>query len=110
MDAANTLYLANYSSRTVLRLLPDGQWDTVATTPRGWYPSYGIFDNTGQLWIMQYNDNNEVKVEKADLPPTKKERDAVASPSGITSFLLPGLVMVGLAAALWFLFRQRRSV
>lgn len=114
MDGASKLYLANYGSRTVLRLSDNGNWDTVALTPAGWYPSYGIFDNQGRLWVMQYNDKNEVRVELAARNDTKKERDAEAV-AAASPFKKPGLwlalvVVSVLLIAFGFFLRKRKLI
>jgi hypothetical protein len=37
----------------------------VHTSPEHWTPLQGVFDNEGQLWVMEASDRNAVRVVRA---------------------------------------------
>jgi hypothetical protein len=45
---------------------PDGATKVAARSSWGWAPSGGLFDRNGNLWLLEYNLINRVRVRRID--------------------------------------------
>jgi len=63
-DAADNIYLAMIDSKNVIRIANDGKTDTVIHTNSMWTICSGIFDNDGNLWVLENSAANEVRARK----------------------------------------------
>jgi len=62
----NDIYLADFKNRMVKKINPAGKIDTIFFEQESdWSPTGGLFDNDGNLWVMEYSKKNEVRVMKA---------------------------------------------
>jgi hypothetical protein len=64
-DADANVYAAVFSDQAVRKIAKDGTISTVHTSPEHWTPLQGVFDNEGQLWVMEASDRNAVRVVRA---------------------------------------------
>ena len=63
-DAAGNIYLAMIGSKNVIRIGNDGKAETVIHTNSMWTICSGIFDDNGNLWVLEYSAANEVRARK----------------------------------------------
>ncbi len=63
-DAAGNLYAAVASERLVKKFGPDGKEQVAFKTSFPWHPSGGMIDSNGNLWVLEYNAINSVRVER----------------------------------------------
>lgn len=63
-DPAGNLYAAVSSERLVKKFGSDGKEQVVYKTSFPWNPSGGMIDSSGNLWILEYNAINSVRVER----------------------------------------------
>lgn len=65
-DARGSLYSAVASERVVKRFKPDGSEEDVFRTSFPWSPSGGLVDSRGRLWVLEFNPQNAVRVERVE--------------------------------------------
>lgn len=81
-DDADNIYLAMLDARKLVRIGPGGKPETIVTSNSRWMICSGIFDDNGNLWLLENSVTNEVRarmisqrelaaVKPAD-PPLKK--------------------------------------
>lgn len=58
------IYVADYTARQVKQVGPDGRFRVVARSDPPWSPVSGVFDNQGNLWLLENNIDNTVRVRK----------------------------------------------
>lgn len=58
------LYVADYTGRQVKQVGTDGRVRVVARSDSPWSPVSGVFDNQGNLWLLENNMDNTVRVRK----------------------------------------------
>lgn len=63
-DAADNVYLAMIDSKKVIRIGADGKPETILTSNSLWTICSGIFDNKGNLWVLENSAANEVRARK----------------------------------------------
>ena len=65
-DNAENIYLAMVDSKTVVRISNDGKPETIIGSNSLWTICSGLFDNAGNLWVLENSSINEVRVRKID--------------------------------------------
>jgi sugar lactone lactonase YvrE len=65
-DADGKAYVAVARERLVLRVGPGGKPEVVARSGESWSPSGGTFDRDGNLWLLEYDSGNAVRVRRID--------------------------------------------
>ena len=99
MDDTDNIYLAMIDSKNVVRIGNDGKVETIINTSSMWTICSGLFDNNGDLWVLENSLANEVRVRKI----TKTELAGSKPVSG--SAMRPHLVItIFTGAAVVFLF------
>lgn len=101
-DAADNVYLAMIDSKKVIRIGADGKYQTILASNSLWTVCSGIFDNNGNMWVLENSATNEVRARKI----TKEDMASNKSISGFTSnahlyitiFTIAGIVLVFLIA------------
>lgn len=63
-DKNGNIYAAIYSNRMIKKFAPDGKEEVVVRTSFPWAPSGGLVDPNGNLWVLESNIINSVRVEK----------------------------------------------
>lgn len=95
------LYVAVTGDRSIKKIEDNGVVENVFTeTEKDWFPTGGVFDNDGNLWLLEYNSANEVRVVKAG--------SALRSAQGQVAkkrYWLAGLLFVCIGV---FLYRSRK--
>lgn len=98
-DPADNIYLAMIDSKNVIRIGKDGRAETVINTNSTWTICSGLFDNNGDLWVLENSVINEVrarKIAKAEL--------ASGQTVGVPAIQPHLLITIFTAAAVIFLF------
>jgi hypothetical protein len=65
-DANDNIYVAMIDARKVNRITPEGKVETIFHSTSTWTVCSGIFDNDGNLWVLENSATNEVRVRKLD--------------------------------------------
>ena len=63
-DRSGDVYVAVAMEHLVLRVQSDGQTRVAARSPDGWSPSGGMFDRQNNLWLLEYDSRNAVRVRQ----------------------------------------------
>ena len=98
-DAADNVYLAMIDSKKVIRIGKHGKAETVINTNSTWTICNGLFDNNGDLWVLENSVINEVRAKK--IPKAELASDKIASVSAIQPHLLI-TIFTGAAVVLLF--------
>jgi hypothetical protein len=69
-DREGNLYAAVLSEGLVKRFRRNGSEEVVLKTPFPWTPSGGMVDSRGNLWVLETNSLNQVRVERRELNGT----------------------------------------
>ena len=102
-DSSQNIYVANYSGQVVKKITPTGVVSRFIKTTSPWSPTGGLFDKAGNLWLMEYSDNNETRVRKIskesiaanNLPVNSAEMNTVKPLIYITGLIVL-LAIIGL--------------
>jgi len=101
-DAAGNVYLAMIDSKKVIRIGADGNTQTILTSNSLWTICSGIFDNNGNMWVLENSLSNEVrarKIGKEELAGNRKASNFTTKPHlFITIFTMAGIVLLFLGA------------
>jgi len=104
VDKDNNVYVPLLDSRKVKKISPNGIVETVLSTNQGWGPASGLFDDNGDLWLLEYGGGFDTRVRKI----TKDElsRQATGGRDLFVSLFLPfGLITGFLVAIVLLLIR-----
>jgi streptogramin lyase len=96
-DREGNIYVAILGGQAVKKIAPDGAVKEVVYSPGLWRPSAGIFDNNGNMWLMETNAVNEVRVRKITKEALTK------APPAMTNILNKARPVAILAAGLFLL-------
>src|SRR4030095_13912044 len=101
-DAADNVYVAMIDSKKVIRIGADGNPQTILTSNSLWTVCSGIFDNNGDMWVLENSVSNEVrarKIGKEELAGNKTASNFTTNPHlFITIFTIAGIVLLFLGA------------
>lgn len=73
-DAARNIYVAVFSDQVVKKIAPEGVVSNYYQSKGNWAPNHGVFDDEGQLWLLESSDKNEIRVIKASPSPPNKNK------------------------------------
>jgi hypothetical protein len=97
-DAADNVYLAMIDSKKVTRISADGNTQTILTSNSLWTICSGIFDDNGNMWVLENSLSNEVrarKIGKEELAGSKTASNFITKPHlFITIFTIAGIVLL----------------
>ncbi len=65
-DRRENIYIAMISARKIQRVTKDGTVSTIYNSNNLWIPCSGVFDDNGNMWILEYSITNEGRVRKLD--------------------------------------------
>jgi hypothetical protein len=112
-DAANNVYLAMIDSKKVIRICADGNLQTILTSNSMWAVCSGIFDNNGNMWVLENSLSNEVrarKITKEELAGNKTANSFTTNPHLlITIFTMAGIILLFLIAKM-ILSRKKQKL
>jgi hypothetical protein len=103
-DKQDNVYVANYSGQVVKRVKPDGTIENMVYSKAPWAPTGGVFDDKGNLWVLECSFTNDVRVRKVG--PSEldgQQRNTVV----FKNYLLPFLIGVSILVMVLLLLRKR---
>ena len=113
-DNADNVYLAMMDSRKVVRISSDGKPETIISSNSSWMITGGMFDDSGNMWVLENSVTNEVRVRKIDL------QSLAASDTGsskisqthllITIFIAVAIVVLFLIARMLLNKRKNKAI
>ena len=110
-DAADNVYLAMIDSKKVVRINADGKPETVLGTNSLWTVCSGIFDNDGNMWVLENSMTNEVrarKINKEDLEHNNIANDFTGQ-THIFITIATGVAIIILFLLLKMILNKRRN-
>jgi len=66
VDTEDNVFVAVPGERLVVKVQADGKVSVAARSTGGWSPSGGMFDPSGNLWLLEYSSTNAVRVRRID--------------------------------------------
>ncbi|HWJ03267.1 MAG TPA: hypothetical protein VNU93_06265 [Verrucomicrobiae bacterium] len=105
-DKAGDIYVANFGGQVVKRVHSNGVIENVAYSKTPWAPTGGLFDDEGNLWLLEASLTNEVRVRKVPSSEIGKKKEATAV---VSNYLLPGLGALVIIVLCIFVVRWIRS-
>ncbi len=99
-DKEGNIYVSVFSGKMVKKITPDGEVTDFFKSKGNWSPTGGLFDENGNLWLLEYSSNNEARVRKftADEIKNAPVKMGVKSPIKFWDpFVALGVLVVGLA-------------
>lgn len=102
-DNNENIYLANYSGQVVKRVISTGPVEDVVHSIAPWSPVGGIFDNEGNMWLMENSIVNDVRVRKIKKDEIGKNYTAKAY---VTNNVLPVSVVIGILTLFGLLIKK----
>jgi len=63
-DAEENIYMAMLDSKKVIRVNSNGKSETIINTNSLWTICSGIFDNKGNMWVLENSATNDVRARK----------------------------------------------
>ena len=78
LDKEQNIYVAIFSQKAVKKISPGGTITDFIHSQTPWAPTGGLFDDEGNLWLMECNTQNEIRVR------TVNQKELKAFPSKAT--------------------------
>jgi hypothetical protein len=111
-DAAENVYLAMIDSKKVIRIDADGNPQTILTSNSLWTVCSGMFDNNGNMWVLENSLSNEVrarKIAKEELTGNKVVNDPIAKPHLLITLFTIAIILLLFLAAKMILDRKKQK-
>ena len=109
-DKLDNLYVAVFGGQKIKRIKPDGTVTVVATSQNPWSPTGGVFDEQGNLWVLEYSLTNTArvrKIEAASLGDTHLNiRDSIAN----IALPLGGVILFALMIILLLRLKKNKKI
>lgn len=106
-DKKDNIYVANYSGSVVKKINQTGEIKNLVYSTSPWSPTGGLFDENGNLWVLEASVTNAVRVRKilkADIGLQKKSLS--------NNNVLPVLLSIGfllfIGIIVWFIKSVKR--
>ncbi len=96
-DRSENIYIANMDQGKVVKIDSSGKISTLIASSADWFPLSGVFDDKDNLWLMEGNKVNEVRVRKIlskELASEPKTSKVVFGNSVFIGSLLLALVVL----------------
>lgn len=101
-DNKKNLYIATGS---VIKKIEKSKFIiTVYKSAGNWKPVSGLVAPNGDFWVMEYNDKNEVRVNKI----SAADRKEIVKKNAFQLYMIPLLLIVGILLMLYFIFRKKK--
>ncbi|MGB8191302.1 MAG: hypothetical protein WCF67_05245 [Chitinophagaceae bacterium] len=65
-DAADNIYVALHGGQRIKKIQADGSISTLLYSSAPWSPTSGLFDDEGNLWLLEYTITGDCRVRKID--------------------------------------------
>lgn len=63
-DKIDNIYVALHRGQRVKKITPDGNVSTLVNSTSPWSPASGVFDDEGNLWLLEYTLTADCRVRK----------------------------------------------
>lgn len=96
-DKAGNIYVTVYDKREIRKILPNGKMSVVYKSTLTWHPTGGVFDENANLWVLENNAINQVRVirvAKADLTEVIPNKSTNNSLIFNTLYLLSSISLI----------------
>jgi hypothetical protein len=103
-DAADNIYIAMIAAKKINRISPDGRVQTIIYSHSLWTASSGLFDNDGNLWLLESSIAGETKARKINKDELNDTGASSKSFVQQTHFMITMIVGIIIAIA-WLLLR-----
>lgn len=110
-DGAENIYLAMIDSKKVIRIGNDGNPETVLDTNSLWTVCSGIFDDNGNMWVLENSPTNDVrarKISKQELAGENIVNDSTTKTHVLVT-IITGIVIVFLFFLAKFILTKRNQ-
>jgi hypothetical protein len=94
-DKEDNIYVANYSGQVVKKIGSDGVVAKIAFSTTPWSPTGGVFDDKGNLWLLEYSVTNDARVRK--IAATELGKVGNIALRQFNNNILPLLLILGVA-------------
>ena len=94
-DKEDNIFVANYSGQVVKKISNDGMVSKVAFSIAPWSPTGGVFDDEGNLWLLEYSVANQARVRK--IPASELGKDGNVALRQFKNNILPPMLITGVA-------------
>lgn len=100
-DSKKNLYIATGS---VIKKVEKSKFIiTVYRSAGNWKPAGGLIAPNGDFWVMEYNDQNEVRVNKV----SAADRKSIVKENAFKLYMIPALLVAGILLLLYVAFRKK---
>jgi len=100
LDRQDNIYAAVTSEKTVKKITRDGKVHDVVYSLMPWSPVGGLFDDDGNLWLMEFNMLNETRVRK--ISSKELETCSPKIKATLVNKAVPVSIAVGMIALIGF--------
>ena len=109
-DNADNIYLAMIDSRKVIRIGHDGKAETILETNSAWMVCSGIFDNNGNMWVLENSITNDVRARmiNRDALAEGKVMGKSADPTLLLLIFVTAVIVVTVLSAIKILMKKKR--
>jgi len=110
-DAAGNIYLAMINSKKVIRIGADGKPETILGTNSLWTVCSGVFDDKGNMWVLEYSPTNDVrarKISNQELAGGNIINDSITKPHVLIT-ITAGVVIIFLFLITRFILVKRKQ-
>jgi hypothetical protein len=108
-DKKDNMYVANFSGQAVKKISTDGSIKNAVYSTTPWSPTGGLFDDDGNLWLLEASLSNDVRVRKISATQFNEGKtDSVlfhtyAVPAVMATALLSSIILL----AKWVLNKRK---
>jgi hypothetical protein len=110
-DTADNVYLTMIDSKKVIRIGAEGRSETIISTNSLWTVCSGLFDDNGNMWVLENSATNEVrarKISQQDLAAGKLASNSAVSPHLLIT-IFTGVAVIVLFLAAKIILAKRRN-
>ena len=93
-DASKNIYVAVFSDQTVRKISPDGKVTDFYRSQGNWAPTHGVFDDKGQLWVLECSDKNEIRAIQVTSEQADGRANKMAGPILGVIILISGVCVM----------------
>ena len=92
-DKEDNIFVANFSGQVVKKISIEGTVTKIAFSTAPWSPTGGLFDEKGNLWLLEYSVTNEARVRKIIANDLGKEGNMALRQ--LNNNILPPILLIG---------------
>jgi len=92
-DKEDNIFVANFSGQVVKKISNDGTVTKIAFSTAPWSPTGGVFDEMGNVWLLEYSVTNEARVRKILANDLGKGRNMALRQ--FNNNILPPILLIG---------------